>query len=286
MSEPTVFIVDDDEAVRDSIKELVSSVGLAAETFPLAQSFLDAYDPMRPGCLVLDVRMTRMSGLALQAKLNEMNARIPIVFISGHGDVTMAVESIKAGAVNFVQKPYREQQLLDSINEALAKDAAVRSSVREHSTVAASLSALTDREREVMALTVQGLSSKLIAKELGISHRTVELHRSRVLEKLGVHTMAEVIRLAFLERPQIRREHHVVPHIVCAVCSEHAGAWFACHRDAERARMALKRSTSSIPTRTDAPALPPPWLVSRCACEAMTAPVSSSTRPVRQPRGA
>ena len=126
MAEPTVFIIDDDEAFRDSVKELVSSVGLAAETFRSALEFLEAFDPARPGCLVLDVRMARMSGIALQAKLKEMGARIPIVFISGHGDIAMAVNAIKDGAVDFVQKPYHEQQLLDAIDEALRRDAAQR----------------------------------------------------------------------------------------------------------------------------------------------------------------
>ena len=123
MTEPTVFIVDDDEAVLDSIAELVASVGLRAATFRSAQQFRDSFDPEQPGCLVLDVRMAHMSGPALQDELNAMGARIPIVFLSGHGDIAVAVKTIKAGAVDFVQKPYREQQLLDSINEALRRDA-------------------------------------------------------------------------------------------------------------------------------------------------------------------
>jgi len=193
MIEPTVFIVDDDEAVRDSIKELVRSVGLAAKTYASAQGFLDAFDDSLPGCLVLDVRMAHMSGVTLQAILNERRARIPIVFISAHGDVATAVEAMKAGAVTFVQKPYREQQLLDSINEALAKDAANRERARDHAKVSAALDALTDREREVLHLVVKGLSNKLIAKELNISHRTVEQHRSRIFDKLEVSSIAELI---------------------------------------------------------------------------------------------
>ena len=123
MTEPTVFIVDDDEAVRDSIAELVSSVGLSSAAFGSAQEFLNSYDPERSGCLMLDVRMAHMSGLALQERLQEMGATIPIVFISGHGDIPVAIKAIKAGAVDFVQKPYRDQQLLESINEALERDA-------------------------------------------------------------------------------------------------------------------------------------------------------------------
>jgi FixJ family two-component response regulator len=192
----TVFIVDDDEAVRDSIKELVSSVGLPAELYASAVDFLAAFDGARAGCLVLDIRMARMSGLALQSKLNEMGAQIPIVFITAHADVPTAVEALRAGALSFVTKPYREQELLDSINEALARDAAARSAASEGSRYAAARDSLTGREREVMDLAVTGLPSKEIARRLGISHRTVELHRSRVLDKLGVATMAELIRIA------------------------------------------------------------------------------------------
>jgi len=196
MTEPTVFIVDDDEAVRDSIAELVSSVGMSTATFGSAREFLDGYDPDRPGCLVLDVRMAHMSGPALQEKLASMGARIPIVFISGHGDIPVAIKTIKAGAVDFVQKPYRDQQLLDSINDALQRDAAGRASVESSGGSAERLTTLTDRERDVMNLVVLGLSSKAIAKSLGISYRTVEVHRSHILEKLGVRTVPELIHLA------------------------------------------------------------------------------------------
>jgi two-component system response regulator DctR len=196
-AEPTVFIVDDDEAFRDSVQELVSSVGLAAQTFRSALEFLDAYDPARPGCLVLDVRMVRMSGIALQAKLKEMGARIPIVFISGHGDIAIAVNAIKDGAVDFVQKPYQEQQLLDAIDEALRRDAAQRAPAADPSGLAERIATLTAREREVIALALKGLPSKAIAKQLSISHRTVEQHRSRVLEKLGVSSVTELMRLTF-----------------------------------------------------------------------------------------
>jgi RNA polymerase sigma factor (sigma-70 family) len=196
MREPTVCIVDDDEAVRDSIAELVSSIGLDAATFPSAQAFLDSYDPQRPGCLVLDVRMARMSGPALQEKLAAMGSSIPIVFISGHGDIPVAIKTIKAGAVDFVQKPYRDQQLLDSINEALQQDAAARVSTGASDQFAHRLTTLTDREREVMRLVIKGLSSKAIANVLGISYRTVEVHRSHILEKLDVRSVPELIHLA------------------------------------------------------------------------------------------
>jgi two-component system response regulator DctR len=199
-SEPTVFIIDDDEAFRDSVKELVSSVALEAETFRSALEFLEGFDPSRPGCLVLDVRMARMSGIALQGKLKEMGARIPIVFISGHGDIAMAVNAIKDGAVDFVQKPYHEQQLLDAIDEALRRDAAQRAPAADAGGLPERVATLTAREREVMALALKGLPSKVIAKELSISHRTVEQHRSRLLEKLGVSSVTELMRLT-LDRP-------------------------------------------------------------------------------------
>ena len=192
-AEPTVFIVDDDRGVRNSIRELVLSVRLQAETFDSAQAFLDRYDPVRPGCLVLDVRMARMSGIALQERLAAMGAQIPIVFVSGHGDIAMAVGAIKRGAVDFVRKPYHEQQLLDAINEALARDAACRGRSGDpagDSALAARIEALTPREREILDRAMRGMTSKTIASELGISYRTVELHRSHVLEKLGAASIA------------------------------------------------------------------------------------------------
>jgi len=198
MAEPTVFIVDDDEAFRDSVQELLSSVGLAAQSFRSATEYLEAFDASRPGCLVLDVRMARMSGIALQARLKEMGARIPIVFMSGHGDISMAVNVIKEGAVDFVQKPYHEQELLDAINEALRRDAVMRApaeTAEGADGLAGRLATLTAREREVMDLALKGLPSKTIARQLAISHRTVEQHRSRLLEKLGVGSVNELLRL-------------------------------------------------------------------------------------------
>ena len=194
MAEPTVFIVDDDRGVRNSIRELLISVGLAAEAFDSARSFLDTFDAARPGCLVLDVRMAHMGGLALEAKLADMGAEIPIVFISGHGDISMAVNAIKRGAVDFVPKPYQEQQLLDAVNEALQRDAQRRAPALDADGFHKQLQTLTAREREVLDLALQGHSSKVIAAELGISHRTVELHRSNLLEKLGAASISELLR--------------------------------------------------------------------------------------------
>ena len=195
MSEPTVFIVDDDEAVLDSIAELVSSVGLRVATFRSARQFRDTFDPERPGCLVLDVRMAHTSGPELQVELNAIGARIPIVFISGHADIAEAIKTIKAGAVDFVQKPYREQQLLDSINDALRRDTTRRQVASTLDNFAERLATLTEREHEVINQVVKGLSSKSVARALDISYRTVELHRSHILEKLGVHSVAELIHL-------------------------------------------------------------------------------------------
>ena len=204
MSEPTVFIVDDDEAVLDSIAELVASVGLSAATFRSAQQFRDSFDPDHPGCLVLDVRMAHMSGPALQDELNAINARIPIVFLSGHGDIAVAIKTIKAGAVDFVQKPYREQQLLDSINDALRRDADNRRAASSSEGFAERLATLTERERGVLDEVVKGLSSKEIARVLDISYRTVELHRSHIMEKLRVHSLAELIRLVVEQQKNAR----------------------------------------------------------------------------------
>lgn len=197
MIEPTVFIIDDDEAFRDSVRELVNSIGLAAEAYGSGLEFLETFDPSRPGCLVVDVRMARMSGLALQQRLVAIGARIPIVFISGHGDIAMAVKAVKDGAVDFVQKPYREQELLDAIDEALRRDAGMRAApvADAHPDLARRIAALTEREREVMSLALKGLPNKVIAKELAISHRTVEQHRSRLLEKLQVHSITELLRM-------------------------------------------------------------------------------------------
>jgi len=193
MEEQTVFIVDDDAAVRDSIQELVESVGLRAESHSSGQAFLASYQPQRSGCLVLDVRMAGMSGLVLQEKLNELGARIPVIIITGHGDVPMAVRALKAGAVDFVQKPYRDQLLLDSINNALTVDTIARRSLDESQNHDRQLATLTKREQEVLDKLLAGNVSKQIARELGISTRTVEAHRQNLLRKLGVRSVKELL---------------------------------------------------------------------------------------------
>ena len=193
MQEQTVFIVDDDAAVCDSIQELVESVGLRAETYASGQAFLDHYQLERSGCLVLDVRMAEMSGLVLQEKLNALGAGIPVIIITGHADVPMAVHALKAGAIDFVQKPYRNQLLLDSINSALAMDAISRRSLDESQNHDRQLATLTKREQEVLDKLLAGSISKQIARELGISTRTVEAHRQNLLRKLGVGSVKELM---------------------------------------------------------------------------------------------
>ena len=193
MQEQTVFIVDDDAAVCDSIQELVESVGLRAETYASGQAFLDHYQLERSGCLVLDVRMAEMSGLVLQEKLNALGAGIPVIIITGHADVPMAVQALKAGAVDFVQKPYRNQLLLDSINNALTMDTITRRSLDESQNHDRQLATLTKREQEVLDKLLAGSISKQIASELGISTRTVEAHRQNLLRKLGVGSVKELM---------------------------------------------------------------------------------------------
>jgi len=201
MQEQTVFVVDDDEAVRDSIQELVESVGLQAEGYDSAQAFLDTFRPQRPGCLVLDVRMAEMSGLVLQERLNELEASIPVIVLTGHGDVPMAVQAMRNGAMDFIQKPYREQALLDSINAALALDIDARRSFGAANDIEQSLSTLTDREQQVLDQILSGSTSKEIARELGVSPRTVEAHRKNLLRKLGTGSVKELmLRLASREQ--------------------------------------------------------------------------------------
>lgn len=193
---PTVFVVDDDDAVRDSLMDLVDSVGLKTEGFPNAQVFLNAYDATRSGCLVLDIRMPGMSGLELQDKLRDLNSSLPIIFITGHGDIPMAVRAIQHGAVDFIQKPFRDQELLDRINDALQKGTQTQAVKDEQREFANHLLTLTRREREVMEMIVNGKANKVIAIDLGLSQRTVELHRARVMEKMKARTLADLVRMA------------------------------------------------------------------------------------------
>lgn len=191
----TVFVVDDDTAVGDSIRLLLKSVGLGAEVFLSANEFLGSYDPDRAGCLVLDVRMPGMSGLDLQERLLELGSKLPIIFVTAHGDVPMAVNAVKAGAVDFIQKPFRDQELLDKIQEALELDERNRTEDEELGEIEIRIRSLTQRETEVMDFVVEGKPNKNIAREMGISQRTVEIHRARVMEKMKVRSVSKLVQL-------------------------------------------------------------------------------------------
>lgn len=190
-----VYIVDDDEAVRGSLRLLLKSVGLTPNAMGSAREFLTKYDPLQPGCLVLDVRMPEMSGLELQEQLNLQGAIIPVIFITGHGDVPMAVEAMQAGAFDFLQKPFRDQDLIDRIQRALEKDRSNRSALTERNTIRERLESLTPREREVLTMVTAGKANKVMASDLGVSQRTVEIHRARVMEKMGATSLAQLVRM-------------------------------------------------------------------------------------------
>jgi FixJ family two-component response regulator len=190
-----VHIVDDDEAVRNALRLLIRSVGLQAQAHASAQEFLAGYDTRHPGCLVLDVRMPGMSGLELQQELNRRGATIPVVFITGHGDVPMAVEAMQQGAFDFLQKPFRDQDLLERVHRALARDAQARAGMAVHADILARLASLTRRENEVMRLVTHGKANKVIGGELGVSQRTVEIHRAHVMEKMRANSLAELVRM-------------------------------------------------------------------------------------------
>ncbi|HVL75460.1 MAG TPA: response regulator [Noviherbaspirillum sp.] len=200
--EPTVFVVDDDEAVRDALKMLLSATGLRVEAHPSAASFLKHYHAAQPGCLVLDIRMPGMSGLALQDELHKRRVSLPIVFLTGHADVPIAVRALKQGAFDFIEKPLDSQRLVIAVMNALRADAEQRARVpvaaSEEGKVAG-LDTLTEREHEVLGLVLEGKSTRDIAAALSISVKTVEFHRARIREKLGVASLAELFKL-FLPR--------------------------------------------------------------------------------------
>ena len=194
-SEQVVFVVDDDEAVRDALSMLLDTVGQAHELYGSAPEFLQSYDESKSGCLVLDIRMPRMSGLELQAKLNERKSVLPIIFITGHGDIAMAVEAMRQGGLDFIRKPFREQDLLDRINEAMDIDAGKRKKGHDRQQLLNRIASLSEREDEVFRRVAEGELNKVIAFDLGISQRTVEAHRTRVMQKLGVRTLAQLVRI-------------------------------------------------------------------------------------------
>jgi len=191
----TVFVVDDDQAMRKSLKWLIESVGMQVESYASADEFIRNYYPGRSGCLLLDVRMPGMSGLDLQEQFIRQNIKIPIIIITGHGDVPMAVRAMKAGAVDFIEKPFNDEFLLDSIRKALALDVQQRTFQAQRAEIATRLAHLTPREHEVMEMVTNGKSNKEIANQLGVSTKTVEAHRARVMEKMEASSLAELVRM-------------------------------------------------------------------------------------------
>lgn len=193
--EPVVYVVDDDQAMVESLTWMIESVGLKSKSFTRAQEFLEAYHPDQHGCMLLDVRMPGMSGPELQAKLNTLGATLPIIFISGHGDVPLAVRVMKAGAVDFLTKPFNDQVLLESINKALRLDKTNREKQQESAQAEAKFALLSPREIQVLQGIVSGKQNKVISAELNISLKTVEAHRASVMKKMGVKSVPELVKL-------------------------------------------------------------------------------------------
>ena len=195
--EPIVYIVDDDEAIRSALRMLMKSADLHTVTCASAEEFLKTYKPELPGCLVLDIRMPGMSGLELQKQLLDCHIRVPVVIMSGHSDVTMAVQAMKDGAVDFIEKPFKNEVLLERVKQCVASDVEIRKEQRRHVEAATRLASLTPREREVMELLIQGKRNKTIASDLGISNRTVEAHRAKIMEKMHAHSLSEIVLTSF-----------------------------------------------------------------------------------------
>ena len=205
--EPLVYVVDDDAAVRDSLTLLLKSVRLRARAFHSAAEFLERYDPEQHACLVADIRMPGMSGLELQTVLNRLGAPVPLIFITAYGDVPMAVDAMKSGALDFIEKPFRDQDLLDRVHEALARDRTRRAENLRIEEIRKRLATLTPRETEVMQRVVDGQSNKVIAMDLGVSQRTVEIHRANIMQKMRTRSVAMLVRAVQGAESQDRRSH-------------------------------------------------------------------------------
>jgi FixJ family two-component response regulator len=203
--DPIVFVVDDDASVRDAVQRLIASVGLRVQTFGSTREFLSSKRPEAPACLVLDVRLPDASGLELQRDLAAANFNIPIIFITGHADVPMTVRAMKAGAVEFLTKPFRGQELIDAIQEAIAKDRVAWSERAQMAELRSRYDSLTPREKEVLTLVASGLLNKQIGAELGTSELTIKTHRGRVMEKMGAESLADLVRMSEKLNPSSRK---------------------------------------------------------------------------------
>jgi len=197
---PIAYVVDDDESIRALWRWLMESNGIAVRTFATAAEFIESYRNGDAGCLVLDLKLPGMSGLELQEYLNRKDIEIPIVFVTGHGDVPAAVSAIKGGAIDFIQKPFSYRDVLSVIEKAFERDAKIREKRTRRSLIAGRLASLTDREREVLQRVIDGKQNKVIARELDISVKTVEFHRAKMMEKAGVHSVAELVQIAMQTR--------------------------------------------------------------------------------------
>jgi two-component system response regulator FixJ len=192
---PTIYVVDDDDSMRQAIALLLRTVGYTPVVFSRPSDFLAKYDPNVHSCVVLDIRMPEMSGLEVQQQLNRSGAILPVIFITGHGDIPMAVQAMKDGAFDFLTKPFRDQDLLDRINNALKQDAENRAAIEKHADLRRRAESLTPREREVFELIVEGKANKVVAIDLGLSERTVEIHRANVMEKMGARSIAHLVKM-------------------------------------------------------------------------------------------